>query len=142
MRRGVALKLIAAVIVTAGLVYLRDPGWLARVDSGLGRWETESDGTRYRWAGGHASFFIPSDATTVIIPVRTTFANASEPEIVLSVFLDDRHAGQLALRDDRWQTSTLRMPPRGGRHLRRIDLKSDRLRGENRAVQVGEVVVR
>ena len=140
MRRGLALKLAVGVIVIAGIVYLRDPPWLARVDSGFGRWETDRDGTRYRWAGGHASFFIPSDATTVIIPLRTTFANANEPEITLSVFLDDRQAGQLTLRDDTWQTSELRMPPRGSRHLRRIDLKADRLRGENRAVQIGEVI--
>jgi hypothetical protein len=136
------LKLAVAVVVLAGLVYLRDPVWLARVESGFGRWETASDGTRYRWATGHASFFIPSDATAVIIRVRTTFANAREPEIVLSVLMDDRQAGQLALRDDRWQTSELRLPPQGSRRLRRIDLRANRLRGENRAVQIGEVVVR
>jgi hypothetical protein len=142
MPRGITFTLAVAVIVMVSLAYLRDPAWLARVESGFGRWETAPDGTRYRWAGGHASFFVPSDATTVTIPVRTTFANAGERNVVLSVFVDDRQAGQLDLIDDRWQVSELRLPPRGSRHLRRIDLRADRLRGENRAVQVGEVLVR
>ncbi len=66
---------IAAAAVVSALAYLRDPPWLASMDSGFRRWETASDGTRYRSMAGHASFFVPADARAVVIPARTTFAD-------------------------------------------------------------------
>ncbi|MEO8521396.1 MAG: hypothetical protein ABI603_08540, partial [Acidobacteriota bacterium] len=51
------------LVACIGLLgYLRDPVWLRDYSSGLRGWETAADGARVRWAGGHASFFVPSDA--------------------------------------------------------------------------------
>jgi len=38
--------------------------------TGLYEWETDVDGTRYRWTGDYGSIFVPSDVTRVYIPVR------------------------------------------------------------------------
>ena len=56
--RRVALVVIAVALAVAALAYLREPSWLARMDYGFRGWQTEADGTRYRWTGGHASFFV------------------------------------------------------------------------------------
>jgi hypothetical protein len=119
---------LAAVllVVAAALAYLRDPPWLLRVESGFRSWETAADGTRYRWTGGHASFFVRADASEIAIPLRTTFAS-----------LDDRPARRLLLIDDQWQRVTLALPPRGGRRVRRVDIRVDRTRPGNRGVQAG-----
>src|SRR5262249_42090345 len=42
------------VALAAGLAYLRDPPWAERVTSGLGQWEEDPPGTRFRWTVGRA----------------------------------------------------------------------------------------
>ena len=61
---------IVATLLVSALTYLRDPPWLAHVTSGIGNWQTDSDGTRYRWTTGHASFFVPSSADVVTLRMR------------------------------------------------------------------------
>jgi len=52
---------LAGVVVLLGMLgYLRDPAWLIGIESGFRPWERGADGTRSRWTGGHASFFVPS----------------------------------------------------------------------------------
>lgn len=135
-----ALKAIAAVVaLAAALAYLREPAWLARIESGVRRWETAADGTRYRWTDGHASFFVPAPTAMLTIPMRAVFEDAADPPVKVSISIDDREADEIVLTDDAWQTRRLRMPPPGSRGLRRIDLRVDRLRAGNRGVQIGEV---
>jgi hypothetical protein len=136
-RRGL-LALVAVLLVAGVLWYLRDPAWLAGVESGFGRWETAADGVRYRWTTGHASFFVPASASAIVIPARTTFA-PGDPPTTVSIAIDDRPADALVLTDDGWQIRRLRMPPPGSRRLRRIDIRVNRLRGDNRGAQIGEV---
>ena len=38
--------------------------------SGLEPWESDADGTRFRWTHEYASLFVPANATRVYIPVR------------------------------------------------------------------------
>lgn len=137
-----ALAAVAAVALTAVvLAYLRDPPWLPNVESGLRGWETAADGTRVRWTDGHASFFVPSAAATLTIPMRTTFDAPGDPPVLVSIDIDDRRADELVLRDDRWVTRELRMPPPGNRSLRRIDVRVDRLRPGNRGVQLAKISI-
>jgi len=140
MRRKVVGFLIVAAVLGGALVYLRDPAWLAGIESGFRSWETGSDGRRYRWTNGHASFFVPADASSIAIPARTTFG-PGDPAVLVSISIDDRPADRFILRDDQWQTRKIRMPPPGNRRLRRIDVKVDRLRSGNRGAQIGEVIV-
>jgi hypothetical protein len=136
------LSALVGVLFVAGILwYLRDPAWLAGVESGFGRWETSGDGVRYRWIAGHASFFVPATASAIVIPARTTFA-PGDPPTTVSIAIDDRAADALVLTDDAWQLRRLRMPPPpGSRRLRRIDIRVNRLRGDYRGAQIGEVAV-
>jgi hypothetical protein len=141
MRRRALTVCFVVTILIAALAYLRDPPWLARIESGFRDWETAADGTRYRWTSGHASFFVPAAASAITIPARTTFETPGEPSVLVSIAIDDRAADEFVLRDDGWQVRKLRMPPPGRRHLRRIDVRVDRLREGNRGAQIGEVTV-
>jgi hypothetical protein len=137
-------RLLAAVVIVgflcAVLAYLRDPPWLARVESGVHAWERTPDGIPYRWTDGHASFFVTSTATLVTIPVRATFEAPGDPPVLVSLSIDDRAADAFVLREDRWELRKLRLPPPGTRTLRRIDLRVDRVRAGNRGVQLGQPI--
>jgi hypothetical protein len=139
MRRLVPVLIVLSLIATA-LAYLREPGWLARTDYGFRGWQAEADGTRFRWTGGHASFFVPATARSVRIPIRTTFA-PGDPAVLVSLAIDDRPADAIVLRDPAWQVRTLALPPPGRRKLRRIDIRVDRVREGNRGAQIGELQV-
>ena len=139
MLRRVVIVAVLTALAAGVLAYLRDPPWLARVESGLRGWETAADGTRFRWTDGHASFFVPSAAALLAIPIRTTFNGPAEPPVLVSIAIDDRPADEFVLRDDRWTSRTLRLPPPGSRTLRRIDIRVDRVRAGNRGVQLGAV---
>lgn len=145
--RGPAVRWITVVVLvllaTAGaLAYLRDPPWLLTMSSGLRGWETAADGTRFRWAGAHASFFVPSDARDVRLRLRTTFDRPGEWPIEVSISIDDQRVERVVLSDASWRDSVIRLPAPGGRRVRRIDVRTDRARDDNRAVQLGEITVR
>ena len=97
----------------SALAYLRDPPWLGRMESGFRRWETPADGTRYRWTGGHASFFVPATARAIVIPTRTTFNDPADPPVLVSIAIDDRAADEFVLGDDHWRAHELQLPPPG-----------------------------
>jgi hypothetical protein len=134
-------RLLTAVAIVgslcAVLAYLRDPPWLAHIESGLRGWERSTDGTPYRWTDGHASFFVAATATRITIPIRATFDSPGDPPVLVSVSIDDRAADAFVLRDDRWELRKLPLPPPGRRTLRRIDVRVDRVRAGNRGVQLG-----
>jgi hypothetical protein len=140
MRRRLYLWLAVAGLVAA-LAYLRDPAWLAGIESGFRRWETATDGTRYRWTGGHASFFVPATARAIVIPARTTFNDPADRPVLVSITIDDRATDAFVLRDAQWSAHELQLPPPGSRRLRRIDVRIDRLREGMRGAQIGEVTV-
>jgi hypothetical protein len=141
-RRHVVVTLIVATVIAVALAYLHDPPWLLSATSGMRPWETDASGTRMRWMGGHASFFVPAEARAVEIPVRTSFERPDDWPIAVSVSIDDRPATRIVLTDDTWRRVVLVMPARGSRRVRRIDLRMDRTREDNRAAALGEVVAR
>jgi hypothetical protein len=141
-RRRVLLGAAAVLLLASLLGALRDPPWLLRVASGFSQWETLADGTRYRWTGGHASFFVESSHSAVAIPLRATFSGPEDWPIVASITVDDRPVERLLLSDAEWRRATVRLPPRPSRHVRRIDIRVDRLRDGTRGIQVGEIEAR
>jgi hypothetical protein len=129
---------ISVLLLSGALAYLRDPPWLIRMEAGFRPWETMAGGARARWTGGHASFFVRSDASTITMPIRTTFPRTSDSPVKVTLSIDDHVAQQLVLRDDRWHSITLSLPPPGSRRVRRVDIRADRTRPGNRGVLVGE----
>ncbi len=143
MKRGYLLGSGAfAVALCASLIYLRDPSWLLSTTSGMRGWEADANGARFRWMGGHASLFVPSSAHTIEIPLRTTFDQPGDWPITVSVSIDDRRADQVVLADATWHSLVVQMPSPGSRRARRIDIRLDRTRDDNRGAAVGEVGIR
>jgi hypothetical protein len=141
-RRAFVIASILTVLALAGvLAYLRDPPWLLTMSSGLRGWETGPDGVRFRWAGPHASFFVPADARDMRLRLRTTFDRPGEWPIAVSISIDDEPVDRLVLSDPSWRESVVRLPARSSRRVRRVDVRADRARDDNRAVQLGEVIV-
>jgi hypothetical protein len=137
MRRRVILATISTLLLAAALISLRDPRWLLQSTSGLRQWEVAADGTRFRWTGGHASFFVSSAARTIEIPLRATFDRPGDLPIVVTITMDDRPVDRIVLSDAAWRRSFVRLPPRGSRRTRRIDIRVDRTRDDNHGVQLG-----
>jgi len=139
------LRIVAGCALTVALVavllYLRDPSWLLTTTSGMRGWE-EVAGRRFRWMGGHSSLFVPSEARLIEIPVRTTFDEPGDWPITVSISIDDRPGDQLVLADAEWHAIVLRMPPPGSRRVRRIDIRLDRTRDDNRGAAIGELAIR
>lgn len=127
---------VAAMLLVAALAYLRDPPWLIRVTSGLGEWQTDSDGTPYRWTAGHASFFVPSSAEFVTLRLRAPKDDPRDWPVTATISIDDRPADAVKVDAEAWSALRLRLPPPGERSLRRIDVKVDRVRSGNRGVQI------
>jgi len=141
MRRSRLSGSIVVALLVSALVYLRDPAWLIEVESGFRTWERGADGTRYRWTGGHASFFVPSTTSAIDLPIRTTFAPGEWP-VTVTIAVDDRPAVADELRDESWRRVTVRLAGRTSRRVRRIDIHVDRTRAGNRGVAVGELQLR
>jgi hypothetical protein len=128
---------VAALV--AALAYLRDPPWLISLTSGMRPPSVDATGRMYRWMGGHASLFVPADARLVSIPLRATFDHPGDSPIAVAITLDDRPVDRVVLSDPQWHVSTIRLPPRGSRRVRRVDIRADRTRDDNRGPAVGDV---
>ena len=135
------LAVAGAGVLTLCLAYLRDPPWLATVSSGLSAWETDDQGTRYRWTRGHASFFVPADAGTVILSLRSVKDAPSDWPITATISIDDRPARAVTLGDDGWLEVRVRLPRPENRAHRRVDIVLDRVRSRQRGVQLQAVRV-
>ena len=134
----------AATLALAGIIYLRDPAWLIHSSSGLGEWEHNRAGQRFRWMGAHASFFVPADAKAVTIPLHALFITDDRRPFVVRVDLNDRPATQVVLADEHWTPAEVQIvvPPHWSRKVVRIDLRASRTWGDRGiSVQVGEAAV-
>jgi hypothetical protein len=138
MTRRVLVGSLLVVLIGA-LAYLRDPEWLIRTESGFRPWETATDGRRFRWTSGHASFFVRADASAITIPLRSTFSSSERGPVAVTLAIDDRLAQRVVLTDDTWHEVTLSLPLRGSRRVRRIDIRVDRTRPGNHGVEVAEI---
>jgi hypothetical protein len=126
------------VVVVVLLGYLRDPSWLLSTTSGMRAWETDVDGSRVRWMGGHASLFVPAGARVVEIPMRTTFDSGDWP-VTVTVAVDDRMTGRIVLSDDERHSMVVQLPTGGRRKVRRVDIRLDRTRDDNHGAAIGEL---
>lgn len=141
MSRG-ATPVVVVLGVLATLWYLRDPAWLPGQTTGLRGWQRGRDGIPYRWSGGHASFFVPSEAREVRIPVATVFdprQPRGEEPMMVTMTIDDRRAGRVLLTSPRTETVVLNLPPRGSRRVRRVDVRTNVTRDGNFGVMIGAV---
>ena len=131
----------AIFVVFAALWYVRDPAWLDAMTSGLRPWEQSADGHRYRWSGGHASFFVPSSAASFDLPLSTMFG-ASDPPMVVTITVDDRPANRLLLTDADWHVVTVTPSAPTTRRVRRVDVRAKVTRDGNYGVRIGEIALR
>ena len=137
------LALVTGVIaVAAALVYLRDPAWLIQTSHGFHAWETDEAGTKFRWTTGHASFFVPADAALIEFPMAASVDAFRYPSVMATITIDDRPAERVELTDGSWRAIRLRLPPRGRRRVRRIDVRVNRTQPGDRGVRLGEIRVR
>ena len=130
-------------VAVAAAIYLRDPAWLGSVTSGLGGWQGPP-GARFRWTTGHASFFVPSDATGLTLPLKAGSAATSDRPVTVAVSVDDRWLATIELQDPSgWLQSTLPLPRKStSRRVRRIDLRVNRTLGPfSQGVQLGEIKI-
>ena len=143
IRRGVQW-IVALALVAGGLAYLHDPPWTAGVTSGLGSWQVDASGLRYRWTNGHASFFIPSSTRAATFAVRAGFPGIDGQPVEVIVSADDRPVDAFTLRaPEQWVRARVLLPRRlTRRKYRRIDVRVNRTVGpSNRGVQLGELVI-
>jgi len=139
------LRMMALLAIAAGtLVYLHDPPWVGGMTSGLRDWEEDPPGTRFRWTAARGSFFVPSEATSLVLPVRSLFPGPNGAPVVVRLSVDDRFLTEIVLADPNvWVQSLIPLPRRSNaRSYRRIDLHVSRTIGPYvLGVQTGEPVL-
>jgi hypothetical protein len=131
-------------LLAAALGYLRDPPWIADITAGFRRWERDVSGERFRWTVGRATFYVPSQARSLTMPIRSGLPGPDGAPVTVFVSVDDRGVTEIRLDDpSRWVRSTVTLPTRPTRRQsRRVDLRISRTVGDQAlGVQVGEVVV-
>ena len=116
------------LLVLAAAAYLRDAPWIGRMTSGMRDWEEDPPGTRFRWTAGRASFFVPSHATAMTLPLRSVFRGPLDAPVTVSVAVDDRWLADIELRDPAtWVRTPLPLPTKPtSRRFRRVDLHVSR----------------
>ena len=78
----------------------------------------------------------PRICSDLRLRLRTTFERPDDWPVTVSVTLDDVPVDRLVLSDGAWRESTIRLPPRDSRRVRRVDVRSDRTRPNHRALQL------
>src|SRR5262249_389324 len=89
----------AAIALLAAAAYLREPPGTARQASGLFGWEEDPPGTRFRWTNGRATFFVPSSAAVMTLPLRGVFPGDGGKPVTVDVKVDDRWLATIQLAD-------------------------------------------
>jgi hypothetical protein len=144
IRRRWTTALGGAALIMALLAYLYDPPWIAEMTTGFHRWERHQAGVRFRWTNGHASFFVPANATMLTVPMRAAFPGPGGAAVIVKVSVDDRWLADIVLDDsDAWAQPQLPLPRTATRRsYRRVDVRVGRVRTEgNFGIQMGEISV-
>ena len=139
-RARARLAVLAAALLSAAW-YLHDPPWIGAVTSGMRDWEQDAAGTRLRWTAGRASFYVPSAASEMTLPMRALFPSGDGRPVVVGMSVDGRWLTDVTLNDPAgWVNPTVPLPRRTTwRSYRRVDLRVSRTVGAlNLGVQVGE----
>ena len=142
MTRARLLAIVVALgVVSVAAWYLYDPPWIAGATSGRRSWEEDPPGTRFRWTDGRASFFAPSGAVAMTLPIKAWFPGPNGEPVRVNVAVDDRWLTEIVLRNPAaWEETTVPLPRRlTHRRYRRVELRVSRtMKLFNLGVAVGE----
>jgi len=132
------LAIAAVVIIVATLppriVSAARDADVEHASSGFSKWQHQPDGSRFRWAGGHATFFISPAARSIRIPLRR--APSAPAAIEVAIYLDGVEANRVILRtEDGEKTVRLNLLRSAKTRFARIDLES-RVPGESRPLDI------
>jgi hypothetical protein len=118
-----------AAMAVAVFLYLRDPAWVGGVTSGLRPWEQDPPGTFFRWTAGRASFYVPSSAAEMTVPLRAVFPGPNGTPVRVEIRDDGRLVATIALNDPTaWVRTPIPLKRYAGHHrFRRIDLRVSRV---------------
>jgi hypothetical protein len=132
---------LAFIVVAALLAVLRDPPWLGAVTSGLSPWAQDKDGARFRWTTGHATLYVPTEAQTVIVPLRAERFTPDFLPVIVRLHVDGQPVNAIRLEDEGWQDVPIRVGlVRATRRHRRIEVRVNRTYGRLiRGIKLGEV---
>lgn len=127
--RRTVLRAAAACIVVAALV----SAWNAPVDlpqsrdvDGFYGWETDRDGTRFRWSGEYASILVPANVTRVYVPVRMPAEARFIPPIEVDVMIGGAHQSRTTIGES-WGILNIALPTVDPpARFKRIDFRMDR----------------
>ena len=141
-RRRWFTSVAGLLAVAAVLGYLYDPPWIGGATSGLRPWEQDPPGTLFRWTMGRATFFVPSNITTMTVPLRAVFPGPTGTPVRVEFRDDGRLLSTIELsKPNAWVRQPLPMTRYAGRRrFRRIDLRVSRVVPPfNLGVMTGEV---
>ena len=130
---------IAAIVIVAATLPIRVVSAVRAADVehlsvGLSKWQQQPDGSRYRWAGGHATFYVSPAARSIRIPLRT--GPKAPATVEVRIYLDGVEANRVILRSDEGEKMVrLNLFRRAKTRFARIDLEL-RVPGESRALDV------
>jgi hypothetical protein len=131
---GIAALVIVAVTLPWRIAEAARDADVEHVSVGLSKWQQQPDGSRYRWAGGRATFFVSPSARSIRIPLKR---GAMAPAMMeIRIYLDGVEANRVILRSDEdEQTVRLNLIRRAKTRFARIDLES-RVPGEREPLPV------
>lgn len=124
-----AIRIVAACLIVVFVITIparardaRRHADLALVVTGLSEWQREPDGIRYRWAGGHSTFFYSSASSAIRIPLRPGPDAPSSFEV--RIFLEGQEANRVRLQaGEGWRDIRLvRKRQSGDNDYFRVDL--------------------
>jgi len=130
---------IAGIVIVAATLPFRIASAARAADVehlsvGFSKWQQQPDGTRYRLAGGHATFYVSPAARSVRIPLRR--ASLAPATVEVTIYLDGAEANKVILRSDEDEkTVRLNLLRRAKTRFARIDLES-RVPGESRMLDI------
>jgi hypothetical protein len=144
-RRNGIRSAVGVLALVGALAYLYDPPWIGGMTSGLRPWEEDPPGTLFRWTMGRGTFFVPSNVSTMTLPLRALFPGPNGKPVTVEVRVDGRLLATIDLSEpDAWVRKTLPLNRyTGHRRFRRVDLHVSRVVPPfNLGVMTGEVTLR
>jgi len=91
-----AAVLVVAVMLPFQIAAAARDADIEHASIGLSRWQQRSDGSRYRWAGGRATFYVSPAARSVRLPLQLNPTASATAEV--RIYLDGVEANRVILR--------------------------------------------
>lgn len=82
---------------------------VARQSFGFYQWE-EDAGVRFRWTSRRATFFVPSTARELRLPLRSLYIGPKRGPTEVSIAIGGRTLDRVVLNNDEWRVVRLRLP--------------------------------